>query len=181
MQCKLQQIERVVATPLSDSDIREYLPDARIFKYSELSKYPELSDLLPDVKSYCILLYEDSPNKGHWVVVSKPTEDTVEYFDSYGGYVDEPLNWTSKAERVQLGSDKKLLSKLFNKAPEQVVWNKIKYQKASPSVNDCGRWCILRTLKMKAGMDLDQFYDYVKKEDSKYIGDKDHFVSQIVP
>jgi hypothetical protein len=175
------EIKKTIATPLSDSDIREYLPNCNIIKYSELSKYPTLNDLLPEVKSFCILLYEDSPNKGHWVVISKPKDDLVEYFDSYGGYVDEPLSWTSKAERIQLGSGKKLLSILFNNCPEQVVYNKIPYQRSDPNVNDCGRWCILRTLKMKKGLDLDQFHKYVKEEDKKYIGDKDAFVAQIVP
>ena len=174
-------LRETIATPLSDSDIKEYLPNANIIKYSELSKYPTLSDLLPEVKSFCILLYEDSPNKGHWVVISKPKEDLVEYFDSYGGYVDEPLSWTPKAERIQLGSGKKLLSALFNKCPEQVVYNKIAYQRASPAVNNCGRWCILRILKMLKGLDLNQFHEYVKEEDKKYVGDKDAFVSQIVP
>jgi hypothetical protein len=59
--------------------------------------------------------------------------------------------------------------------------HKIAYQKSSPSVNDCGRWCILRVLKMKKGLDLNQFHEYVKEEDKKYIGDKDAFVAQIVP
>jgi len=174
-------IEKTIATPLSDSDIKDYLPNAKIIKYSELGKYPTLNDLLPEVKSFCFILYEDSPNRGHWTVVSKPDEGVVEYFDSYGGYVDEPLNWSSKKERIELGSDRKLLSALFNKCSENVVYNKIAYQKSDPDVNDCGRWCILRTLKMKKGLDLNQFHNYVKEEDKKYTGDKDALVSQLIP
>ena len=176
----IKNIKKVVATPLSDSDIREYLPNANIIKYSELNKYPTLNDLLPEEKSFCILLYEDSPNRGHWVAISKPKKAIVEYFDSYGGYVDAPLNWTSKEERNKLGSGKKILSNLFNNCPEKVVYNKIPYQKSDPKVNDCGRWCVLRLLKMMKGLNLDQFYNYVKEEDKKYIGDKDDFVSQII-
>lgn len=174
-------ISKVIATPLSDSDIKEYLPTANIIKYSELSKYPTLNDLLPEEKSYCFILYEDSPNKGHWTVVSKPKEGVAEYFDSYGGYVDDPLNWTSKEKRIGLGEGKKLLSALFNKCPEEVVYNKIPYQKSNPEVNDCGRWCVLRTLKMIKGLDLNQFYKYVKDEDKKYVGDKDSLVAQLIP
>lgn len=174
-------ISKVIATPLSDSDIRDYLPNSNIIKYSELSKYPTLDDLLPEVKSYCFILYEDSPNKGHWTVVSKPEEGVAEYFDSYGGYVDAPLNWTSKDKRIGLGEGTKMLSKLFNRCPENVVYNKIPYQKEDPTVNDCGRWCVLRTLKMLKGLDLNQFYKWVKEEDKKYVGDKDAFVSQMIP
>ena len=72
-------VGHIIATPMSDADIREYLPHAPILKYSELAKYPTLGDLLPEVKSFCILLYEDSPNKGHWVVVSRPVEGVAEY------------------------------------------------------------------------------------------------------
>lgn len=174
-------LKKTIATPLSDLDIKEYLPNANVIKYSDLSKYPTLNDLLPDVKSFCILLYEESPNSGHWTAVSKPKEGVVEYFDSYGGYVDAPLKWTPESVRVGLGSDIPLLSKLFNACPETVVYNKIKYQKDGVGVNDCGRWCILRILRMKAGQDLNQFHKWVVKEDKKYKGDKDGLVAQLIP
>jgi len=174
-------VGQIIATPMSDADIREYLPSAPILKYSELAKYPTLGDLLPEVKSFCILLYEDSPNKGHWVVVSRPVEGVAEYFDSYGGAPDQPLRWTPKDRRIQLGEGRPLLTQLFDKCPEEVVYNKVKYQKDGVEVNDCGRWCVLRTLKMKAGLNLNQFYKWVIEEDKKYPGDKDAFVSQIIP
>jgi hypothetical protein len=174
-------VGHIIATPMSDADIREYLPSAPILKYSELAKYPTLGDLLPEVKSFCILLYEDSPNKGHWVVVSRPVEGVAEYFDSYGGAPDQPLSWTPKDRRIQLGEGRPLLTQLFDKCPEEVVYNKVKYQKDGSDVNDCGRWCVLRTLKMKAGLNLNQFYKYVIEEDKKYPGDKDAFVSHLIP
>jgi hypothetical protein len=174
-------VGHIIETPMSDADIKEYLPSAPILKYSELAKYPTLGDLLPDVKSYCILLYEDSPNRGHWVVVSRPVEGVAEYFDSYGGAPDEPLSWTPKDRRIQLGAGRPLLTQLFDKCPEEVVYNKVKYQRASEKVNDCGRWCVARILKMKAGMDLKQFHKWVLEEDKKYPGNKDAFVSQLIP
>jgi hypothetical protein len=126
-------------------------------------------------------LYENTPNSGHWTVVSKPAEDTVEYFDSYGGYVDAPLKWTPESQRVGLGESTPFLSKLFNCCKENVVYNKIKYQKDGHNVNDCGRWCVLRTLKMIKGLDLGDFYEFVKEEDKKYAGDKDSLVAHLVP
>lgn len=171
----------VIATPLSDADIKEYLPEALILKYSELAQYPDLHAVLPEVQSFCILLYEDSPNKGHWVVISRPKEGVAEYFDSYGGQPDAPLKWTPLERRVGLGQGKPYLSIMFDKCPEEVVYNKVKYQKDGANVNDCGRWCVLRTLKMKAGLDLNQFHKYVLEEDRKHPGDKDAFVSKIIP
>ena len=169
-----------IATPMSDADIREYLPNANIIKYSELSKYPTLHDLLPDIKSFAILLYEDSPNKGHWVVVSRPSEGIAEYFDSYGGYVDAPLKWTPLDERATLGAKKPMLSMLFNDCEEEVVYNKIKYQKEGANYNDCGRWVTLRTLKMKAGMDLNEFYRYILKEAKERKATFDEVVAEII-
>lgn len=177
---KLIGIAKTVATPMSDADIKEYV-NAPILKYSELSKYPTLHDLLPNVKDCIFLLYEDSPNRGHWVLISRPKEGVAEYFDSYAGYVDAPLQWTSKEERIELGAGRKFLSMLFNKCDEDVVYNRVVYQKDGIGINDCGRWCVLRALKMKAGMDLNQFHKYVKNEDKKYVGDKDALVAQLVP
>ena len=41
---------------LDDDDVRHYLPDARILKYNELSKYKTIEQLLPKHKSFVILL-----------------------------------------------------------------------------------------------------------------------------
>jgi hypothetical protein len=174
-------IAQTIETPMSDADIKEYLPDARIIKYSELHKYPTLEALLPNVHSFCILLYEDSPNTGHWTVVSRPRAGFAEYFDSYGGYPDGPLQWTDKQTRVGLGEGEKMLSQLFKACPDQVVYNKIHYQKDGAGINDCGRWCVWRTLKMKSGMDLNQFHRYVMAEKNKMKLPFDAVVSKIIP
>ena len=174
-------VAEVIATPLSDADIKEYLPEALILKYSELAKYPDLHAVLPEVQSFCFLLYEDSPNKGHWTVISRPKEGVAEYFDSYGGQPDAPLKWTPIERRVGLGEGKPFLSMLFSKCPEEVVYNKIKYQKDGQNVNDCGRWCVLRTLKMKAGLDLNQFHKFVDNEAKERKAPYDVVVSKLVP
>jgi hypothetical protein len=74
-----------------------------------------------------------------------------------------------------------MLSKLFKECPEKVVYNKIKYQKDGQNIADCGRWCVLRTLKMKAGYDLNQFHKWVLKKDRKMKGDKDTLVATLIP
>jgi hypothetical protein len=173
-------VKQEMAIPLSDADIKDYLPDALIIKYSELSKYPTLHDVLPDVKSYCFILYEDSLNSGHWTVISRPTEDTAEYFDSYGGYVDVPLRWTGKEKRVLLGEGKPYLSIMFKECPEEVVYNKIHYQKEGSGINDCGRHCVLRTLKMLDGMNLNEYYHFMNKERRRLRMDYDGVVTTLI-
>lgn len=176
----MEAINRRIAIPMGDDDIREYLPDAMIIKYSDLSRYPTLHDVLPEVKSFCFILYEDSVNKGHWTVISRPEEGIVEYFDSYGGYIDDPLRWIDKSQRVGLGQGTPMLAGLFRKTPEEVVYSRIKYQKQGPGINDCGRWCVLRTVMMMKGLNLEQFYDFVKKNAKKLKLGLDQFVSSLV-
>ena len=161
------ELRHEVNQPFSDADIRDFLPDAQILKYSDLNRYSTLENLLPRVKSYFLLLYLESPNAGHWVLVSRPEQNQVEYFDSYGGYPDSPLLWTSPEKREKLGTGEPYLSMLFRQYPGKVVFNKVKYQKQEPGISNCGRWCVLRALKMKAGMNLSQFHEYVKRESKK--------------
>lgn len=169
-----------LATPLSDADIREYLPHALILKYSELDEYGSLHGLLPDVKSYCIVLYEDSPNKGHWICISRPKEGVAEYFDSYGGFIDSPLTWTSPNNNKMLGQGVPTLTQFFRKCPEEVVYNRIKYQKEADGVNNCGRWCVLRTLKMLDGLDLKEFYKFCKRKSKELDLPFDKMVTQLI-
>ena len=65
-------ILKLVHRALSDSDLRRILgAGTKIIKYSELSSFQSLDQLLPNAIDYCIILYEDGPNHGHWVGLSK--------------------------------------------------------------------------------------------------------------
>jgi len=174
------KMKEELATPLSDADIREYLPHALILKYSEIDEYGSLHNLLPDVKSFCIILYEDSPNSGHWIVVSRPDEGVAEYFDSYGGYVDAPLTWTSKEKRDMLGAGMATLHQFFDECSDEVVYNKIKYQREGQDIANCGRWCVLRTLKMKEGLNLNEFHKFCERKSKEFGMNFDKMVTQII-
>jgi hypothetical protein len=166
-----QEARARAAVPLTDADIKKYLPGCPIIKYSELSKYSTLFDLLPDIHSYCIILYEDSVNTGHWTQVCRPEDGVAAYFDSYGGPPDAPLKWTARDRRVGLGVAQPFLSILLGdalreKLVEDVQYNKRCYQKdggGQLQINDCGRWCVLWTLKMLEGLDLEGFSKFVSK------------------
>ena len=78
---------------MDDTDIKHYLPRAKILTYDELSKVKDIEKLLPNHKSYFILLYPViSPTSGHWVCMTR-YDKTLEYFDSYGLPPDKPLDW----------------------------------------------------------------------------------------
>ena len=42
-------------TPLSDSDINEWLPRCKILEYDWLQKYETIDDLLPNDTDYCFI------------------------------------------------------------------------------------------------------------------------------
>ena len=65
-------IIKLIHKALSDSDIRRILGhDTKIIKYSELAQFTDLNELLPNPLDYCIILYEDDVDRGHWVGLSK--------------------------------------------------------------------------------------------------------------
>jgi len=179
---KKAELEARQETPLSDADIERYLPHAPIKKYSELAKYKSLHELLPEVESFCFILVENESNRGHWIVISRPEEGVAEYFCSYGSYPDYPLKWTDKQTRIGLGEGEAHLGQLFKECPDRVVYNKIHYQREKPGVSDCGRYCIGRTLTMKKGMDLDEFYKFMMKEKFRLRAKNfDEVIVQIIP
>jgi len=85
-----EQQEQVEATPLGDDDLRKYFPSAKVITYKELNDYNNLAELLPNEKSFAFLLMESSPNKGHWIALSR-YGDEIEVFDSYGGAPDTQI------------------------------------------------------------------------------------------
>ncbi|MFM7983400.1 MAG: hypothetical protein ACKPKO_29160, partial [Candidatus Fonsibacter sp.] len=58
---------QLIHKALSDEDIGTILgTDAKIMRYSELRHRDDLDELLTKNLDYCIVLYEDRPNRGHW-------------------------------------------------------------------------------------------------------------------
>ena len=63
---------KLMQKPLSDLDIQRILgKDIKIIKYTELGRYYDLDDFLIDEIDYCIVLYENDPNIGHWIAILK--------------------------------------------------------------------------------------------------------------
>ena len=154
--------EIVKEDPLGDDVIRKYLPNCRILKYSQFRDFNNIEDILPHDKDYCIILYENQPNSGHWTAIMR-FDDRIEYFDSYGNKPDLPLSWVSQETNNVLGQDKHYLSMLLNRTPLEVYYNDFPYQVEKKDVNTCGRHCIFRILCMlKINYDLKQYCDFLK-------------------
>jgi hypothetical protein len=178
------EIAEIASEPMGDDDIRKYFPNAKILKYSELSKYNDISQLLPGPKTFFFLLYERSLNVGHWVLVSRYIDnglDTLEFFCSYGSKVDAPLLWTPIGMRVQLGQDKPYLSMLFDKSKLRVVYNPVQFQSKKSPISTCGAYDTLRASELqKHNTTLDEFNDMLEEVKKGTGLNYDEIVSNLV-
>ena len=136
-------INKTITKPMNDFDIHHYLPDTKIYKYSDLKDVEAIENLLPKSKDAFVLLIESSPDSGHWVGVLR-YNNTIEYFDSYGKPPSNPLTWIPQAENKKLNQEHPYLNYLFNKTPLKVVYNEKNYQKHSQKVNTCGAHVVFR-------------------------------------
>jgi hypothetical protein len=127
----------------------------------ELRAYNSLFELLPNDKSYVIILIEVRDNFGHWVCLfrsgSGANNGILYFFDPYAKGVDEELKNVSSFWRKKLHEDKKLLLKLVNDCPYELEYNGLDVESHKPYVNTCGRWCIYWILNFLKGKTLDEF------------------------
>ena len=111
----MSYILKRVNKALSDADLRTILgDDLKIIKYSELDSYSDLDELLPNELDYCIVLYEEKLNSGHWVCLCK-YGGVIELFDPYGFKPDRPLKWISMKKRRMLDQDTPDLTHLLGR------------------------------------------------------------------
>ena len=124
-------------TPSTDGDLRQATHNRiKIIDYDNLANYNDIDQLLPNSKSSFILLYEDSPNSGHWTAVGRDVNNDYWFFCSYGSDVDEPLSWTPKITRIKLGAGQKYLSKILN--GRNVLYNSTPFQNENSDEAVCG-------------------------------------------
>jgi hypothetical protein len=133
---------------LSDLDFQRYFPDVerKLMKYSQLAQYASISDLFPgNQDDYKIILIESEKNSGHWVSLMKVGKELT-FFDSYGIYPDDELNFISKMKNRLLGQGRQEIRRLMKtgeKIKFKCFFSKTKYQSDNQNVNSCGRWVCL--------------------------------------
>lgn len=180
----MREIEDVMTSNISDLDIKRYFPETNtpndnLMKYSELADVQSLEEILPQDKSFKIILIEDHYNIGHFVCIMR-YGNTFEQFDSYGKKIDDELAFISNIQKKLLGQDKKYLTHLFAKLPKGIkkVINKKRLQNLSNNSATCGRWCILRISMMKDfDFDLKTFQEFITRWKSKLKLSGDEMVS----
>jgi len=179
----MDEILQRMRTNITDLDLERYFPETNhyknnVIKYSELSKYKNIEQLLPHDHSYKIILIEENYNSGHWTCILR-YGDTCEFFDSYGLVWDAELKFINAVKRRLLGEGRKLLTELLSTVKDyKVIWNKKKLQKLCNHSATCGRWVILRILMMKNFFyDLKDFQNFISKYKKELGLDADELVA----
>ena len=151
-----------ITTPSTDGDLRQATHNKiKIIDYDGLSKYNDIDQLLPHPKTSFILLYEDSPNSGHWTAVGRDVNDDYWFFCSYGSDVDEPLSWTPKSTRIQLGAGQKNLSKILN--GRDVLYNSTPFQNENSDEAVCGDFVAFVVNQNSEGIPFDEILNNIEK------------------
>ena len=145
------EIKQLKTEALSDSEINQHLPNVKIVSHQELKNYNNIDELLPNTNDVVIIIWEREPNYGHWTLLGKYFDEetkkpTIEYYDSYGYEINEPLKWIDKKYKHTI-DDYPYLDHLLKNASKHydIVYNsKVFQEKKNENVATCGRHCISR-------------------------------------
>ena len=170
---------KLVNKALSDQDIQTILgPDTKIIRYSELRHINDLDDLLTNDTDYCIVLYEDRPDRGHWTALSK-YNGIYEHFDSYGNKPDKSLEWVNMNMGRRLMQPTPYLTNLLKQKP--YIYNNIKYQDRDGYVNTCGAHVVHRLYRLKnKHINLETYYNFMKSIKDEFAIQYDIIVAEFI-
>lgn len=128
-------LEKSKQYSLSNTELKKYLcrDRAHIISYDQLPRYSSIFDIFGDM-DYFILLYQTSPDYGHWVCVINH-KDSIEFFDSLGHHPDNELSKIKNAPYPYL-------TYLLASSKKPVIYNNVPLQ--SRRTNVCGRWVAAR-------------------------------------
>jgi hypothetical protein len=174
-----EQLKFLQNIALSDADLFKLLDGKnKMVLYPDLHKYNNIDEVLGE-HGMCTLLVESQPNYGHWVAVWKLNENTVSFFNSYGGlnagWPDDVLKYVPKEFAEVNFENYPYLSELLLKSPYKMTYNEYKYQKMCPDVKTCGRHVAVRLFCRD--LNDKQYYDYIKHYENMLGCDADEFVT----
>jgi hypothetical protein len=140
-------------------------PGCNVIPYSQLNKYNDINELINHNTPKIALLYETGNNNGqlngHWCGLAL-VDDSLQFFDSYGGKNGFPDNEQKIIGDVYLKQSNQTRNKLQrllkNSQYPKLAYNEHKYQALKQGVNTCGRWvgCFLRS-----ELTTDEFYKFI--------------------
>ena len=173
--------DNLIHQAMSDVDLHKYFPNAKILKYSELPKGVGAEAILPKIGDLIFLLYESSPNVGHWTAIARG-KNAYYYFDSYGNKPDVPLSWSDEETRKALGENEPTLTKMFALTKEPIYYNDFDYQsKGDKKMATCGRWATaFLTHFKKYGGNLKTFKTEIVKDAKEEGLPLDNYIATVI-
>lgn len=171
-----KKIEMNIA--LSNHDILNLLNNnCRIILYPDIHNYNSIDQIL-DPYDCCIILYESMPKYGHWCALIKTDENNIEYFNPYGGFPDNSLDYISNEFRKQSNQFYPYLSNLMYKSDYNINFNEFPFQQKKNDIKTCGRHCVVRVFCKS--INIYQYKDILDKLCKKFkLNNYDEFVTLI--
>jgi len=174
-----EKADELKLKPLGDDDINNFY-NSKIILNSDIEKYNNIDEILPNNPDYVIILFRSSKNQGHWVLLSK-YDNKIEYFDSYGYPISYPINWINDDIKKEL-NEYDFLTDLLKKSNYKIIVNKYAFQdRNNLNIATCGRWCLIRALTiMKKKLSLTDFTKIMKYIKNKSKLSYDNIISDIL-
>lgn len=153
----LKQYEDIA---LSDKQVLKLIDGkANLILYPNIHKYKNIDEILYPYGA-CIILFEAKPRYGHWCCIFKINNKLLEFFNPYGGYPDDSLEYIPIDFRLKSYQFYPYLSILMYNSPYELSYNEYKFQKHGNDIKTCGRWCAIRLIFRN--LSLDEFYHLIK-------------------
>lgn len=160
---------------LSDKEVLKLIDGkANLILYPDLHKYNTIDEILEPYGA-CILLFEARPKYGHWCCIFKVNNKLLEFFNPYGGYPDDSLEYIPMHFRLISNQYYPYLSILMYNSPYELSYNEHKFQKHGKNIKTCGRWCAIRLVFRN--LSLDEFNELIKLLTKKLNVDSDKLVT----
>ena len=154
-------IKKYENVALSNIDILQLLDNkANIVLYPKLYRFKNIDQILEPYEAF-VLLFEAKPKYGHWTCIFKVNNNTLEFFNPYGGWPDDSLSYISTHFREKTHQDHTYLSELLLNSNYQLTYNQYKFQEAEDDIKTCGRHCVMRLIYRH--LTLDQYYSFLVK------------------
>lgn len=160
---------------LSNRDILKLLKGkANIVIYPNLHYYKNIDEVLGKYGA-CILLFEARKDYGHWCCIFKINNNTLEFFNPYGGYPDDSLKHIPLHFRIKSNQYVPYLSILMLKSSYELTYNEFTFQKKGYDIKTCGRHCVSRLLLRN--LSIYQYHDLLNNLSKKFNIDYDTIVT----
>lgn len=136
----IEQAEKILLT--ANDILKQTNNQVQILVYEDLSKIKSIDDAF-NGKDGIVLLFQNTRNSGHWVLLYKLPKNIIYFYDPYGFKMDSEIKWSKYL--VQQGFlQQPALSYLIKNSPYKLLQNNVKYQTLTDGSSTCGRWCITR-------------------------------------